>query len=181
MSLAERIGHAGLVGQIVESRVRGAALIIPDRDDVRGWAEDAPEADPYEHWEPSEATDSQGFAPDVEIVPYVEALREAGVETAASCAGHYYADDGRERDLGYLWLEPDELDALDARRISLCGRWISVRREYGRYELWEVEFQGCATPDEPRQSLRAAMEPLFAVLGVELPPEDAADEWGDDR
>lgn len=137
------------------------------RDAVDSIANGKP-AGKWEQWDSEEATHEQDMKPDAAIVPYVEALREAGIETIQSCQGHDNPDSPGQ-DKGYLWFEPECLTEAQAREIAHRSPSHQVSRRYGLLEIWEVEFTGLSHPDAEPEHLRADMQPIFTVLDVDLP------------
>lgn len=51
-------------------------------------------SDPYASWDTTQATDDSDGLPDTAMIPIVEALRRAGIDTLASCQGHMLPEYG---------------------------------------------------------------------------------------
>lgn len=111
-------------------------------------------------WSPSEATPRSDGLPDTAIVPYVEALNEAGIETYQSCSGHRHDE---LRTDGHLWFNSGEMDSSGARRLADSPDIHTVCRRYARSDCWEVGFPGISASEA---ALERAMDDLFEVLGV---------------
>lgn len=125
--------------------------------------------DPYHSWDPDEATPESDGKPDAAIVPYVEALRDAGVVTLQSCSGHVHPD-GTRTD-GVLWIAATGgvMSWSDAAVLAYHGHGIHYAKrawQRGCESRWEVAFPGLA---ESEESLRRSMESLFGALGVDPP------------
>lgn len=117
-------------------------------------------ADPFASWDPAEATPHADGKPDVAIVPYVDALRDAGIVTLQSCSGHN--EDGILTDGHLVWVADGHLDPDDLA----SSRFHVVRKEYKRYRApaWEVNFRGMTVGEG---QLKKDMEALFRALGIE--------------
>lgn len=126
--------------------------------------------DPYESWNPDQATNESDGRPDEMMVPYVEALRDQDFTTLQSRQGHPENEEGLASDGHLVWVAKGQFFPHIASRTGVLT---VVRKEYSRYYVpaWEVYFAGMT---EGEDSLRTAMEVLFNALGVpsrRLPPE----------
>lgn len=116
-------------------------------------------------WDPDEATPYQDNRPDAAIVPYVEALRDHGIETLQSCAGHVH-EDGRLSE-GHLWFRA--FGTFEPKLAAKCDPLSEVMRRYVREECWQVTFPGHA---EGPDALHEAMRVVFGSLGLDEPPNE---------
>ena len=106
--------------------------------------------DPYATWHPSEATDAPDGLPDRAIVPLVEALRETGVVTLQSCAGHEGTDDG------HLWIRADSVTTKTIVRLDRSP-FTYIRLQIWPVEQWELGW-------DPSQ-LESAIQVLSTLSG----------------
>lgn len=68
--------------------------------------------DPYGTWDPWEATNEPDGLPDIAIIDLIEYLRDKGVVTLQSCAGHIGRSDGG------LWIAASTVSEKSVRRIA---------------------------------------------------------------
>ena len=112
-------------------------------------------------WDPDKATAHSDGNPDTAIVPYVEALNDAGVESLQSCSGHVHPDGTLSS--GHLWFRP-RTGELSPESLVDSNEFERVARLYHPEACWMVVFPGLAgSPAD----LRMAMRALFHALGIE--------------
>lgn len=123
-------------------------------------SDQSPNALEQPEWADHSPTDERDGRPDTAIVPYVNILRERGVDTYQSCSGHVYEyDEETLREDGTLWFDaPVDVDALVE-----SGEFSRVQRMHHPEDCWEVIFPGMA---QGPSALASAMAALFAALEV---------------
>lgn len=112
-------------------------------------------------WNPEEATSDPDGLPDTAIVPYIEALNSAGIETYQSCSGHTFEREGKTlHKSGLLWFAPIDIDPRELASNYTLER---ISLMYEPEHCWEVVFPGLAQSEEAFDS---AMHAVFDVVGL---------------
>lgn len=117
--------------------------------------------DPYEFWNPEEATPKSDGKPDEAIVPYVESLRKRGIVTYSSCSGHEEEDKWAHIQLADMELDLGHIDK-NSRGFS------HVKRLYPG-QVWDIRFRGLNHSEE---ELEKNMRVVFEAIGAEFPSQN---------